>query len=475
MSVAIVGGGPTGLMAACELALAGVDCTLVEKRATEPNITRAFVLHARALEILDARGLADPLVKAGHPLPRPRTEYLGEIDLTEMDTRFPMMLLVPQNGTEQVLTRRALELGVRIVRGAEVVSLEQDVDEARLGLTDGTRLRASYVVGADGAHSTVRELLGVGFVGERYSVPMVLADVRIPELDGLAAPISQAGPEGVVVTLPFGDGWFRVGYWLSQEPASADDPAPDIDQIRAVFTRIAGTDHGMTGPRWISRFVSQRRQAERYRAGRVFLAGDAAHVNSPIGGQGMNTGLQDAANLGWKLAATHNGWAPSWLLDSYHTERHPVGERTLALTDRLTRSVVHRSRLSGLATRGLIEVIGHIGPMRRRLLSQVTGLGIAYPAAESGAHRLAGHRAPDWDTETGRLYEQLRDGKFVLAGAAETIAVRQDTVARVGRPRGKASPATALIRPDGYIAWASDRIDAAQQQQALTDWCGAAR
>ncbi|WP_035696810.1 FAD-dependent oxidoreductase, partial [Glycomyces tenuis] len=299
--VAIVGAGPTGLATACELALAGVSCTIVERRAAEPNITRAFGLHARALELLDARGMADELVEQGNPLRTVHPAYASTVDFGRLDTRYPMLLVVPQSGTEQLLSRRANELGVQIRRGAAVTDLTQDASSVRLHLDDGTELVTQYVVGADGAHSTVRDLIDVGFVGESYDMPMLLADVRLPS--GADSPISQVGTEGAVVVLPFGDGWFRVGAWLLRP----EETGTDFAQIRRAFHLIAGTDYDMSEPRWCSRFLAQRRQARAYRSGRVFLAGDAAHVNSPIGGQGMNTGIQDAFNLGWKLAADVNG------------------------------------------------------------------------------------------------------------------------------------------------------------------------
>lgn len=465
--VAVVGAGPTGLMLAAELALAGVRCTVLERRRETPNLTRAFALHARALELLDGRGLAEELIARGNPLRRPRTEYMGELDLSELDTRFPMMLTVPQSGTEHVLERRALELGATIRRGADLTGLEQTPDEVRLTFADGSHLDAAYTVGCDGAHSTVRDLLAVGFTGAAYTVPMVLADVRMPGRDTMAPPMTQASPEGVVVALPFGDGWFRVGYWLADEADTGSEPG--FDDLRAVFRRIAGTDHRMASPRWISRFTAHRRQATRYRTGRAFLAGDAVHVNSPIGGQGMNTGLQDAFNLGWKLAADIAGRAPAGLLDSYHRERHPVGERVLALTDRLTRSLVGRSRARVLAERAGLRAVALVGPARRRLLARITGLDVAYPPAEPGAHRLAGRRAPDAATDGGRLYELLRDGRFVLVtpGGPRPWSPAVRAV-------GGGGPGAVLVRPDGYIAWADGRAEPAGLDAALTHWCGPA-
>ncbi|NUP76333.1 MAG: FAD-binding protein [Nonomuraea sp.] len=461
--VVVVGAGPTGLMAACELALAGVPCTIVDRRGSGSNVTRAFGLHARALELLDARGMGDELVAAGNPLTTVFPAYASRVDFGRLDTRYPMLLLVPQNGTEKLLQRRAAELGVRIRRNAQVAGLTQDAESVQLTLQDGDKLEARYVIGADGAHSTVRDLIDVGFAGAAYSLPMLLADVRIPTSE--PPPITQVGTQGVVVTLPFGDGWFRVGAWLRKEPKNAD-----FAQIRAAFRQIAGTDYDMSEPRWFSRFTAERRQARGYRSRRVFLAGDAAHVNSPIGGQGMNTGIQDAANLGWKLAATLRGWAPPWLLDTYHAERHPVGSAVLAMTDHLTGLVISGSRTRLEINRRVMATLLHTGPGRRRSLGRLSGLEFAYPPGSPGAHPLAGRRAPDGPTDMGRLYEVLRAGTFVLLSGRDVTAPWRDRV-RHATPLAGTRPEATLIRPDGYVAWAGDHTEI---EAALVKWCGPA-
>ncbi|OLT30295.1 hypothetical protein BJF79_39180 [Actinomadura sp. CNU-125] len=461
--VVIVGAGPAGLMTACELAQAGVSCTILDKRDTDSNVTRAFGLHARALELLDARGMADDLVAQGNPLRTVYPAYASRVDFGRLDTRYPMLLIVPQNGTEKVLRRRAADLDVPIRRGAEVVGLTQDAESVRLTLADGTGLSARYVIGADGAHSTVRDLMNVGFTGETYSLPMLLADVRIPGSE--TPPITQVGTQGVVVTLPFGDGWFRVGAWLR-----AERPDAEFAHIRQAFRDIAGTDHGMSEPRWFSRFTAERRQARDYRSGRVFLVGDAAHVNSPIGGQGMNTGIQDAFNLGWKLAAELRGRAPSRLLDTYHAERHPVGTAVLAMTDHLTGLVLSGSRLRLEINRRVMATLLHTGPGRRRILGTLSGLEFAYPPTGPDDHPLTGRRAPDGPTDAGRLYEVLRAGTFVLLSGEGAPAARRDHV-RSARPLRGTGPDATLVRPDGYVAWAGDRDGV---EAALVKWCGPA-
>ncbi|ASR36250.1 hypothetical protein BAY61_15950 [Prauserella marina] len=459
--VIVVGAGPAGLMSAAELAMRGVSCVIVEKRDGESGVTRAFSLHARALELLDARGLADRLVAEGNPMRTVHPGYASRVDFGRLRTRYPMMLIVPQSGTERALRERVSALGVRMFRG-EVVGLVQSPDSVRVGLNDGTELDARYVVGADGAHSTVRGLLDVGFTGETYDLPMLLADVRIP---GATPPITQIGEAGAVVTLPFGDGWFRVGAWLLDNDERDE---ARFGRIRDAFVRIAGTDYGMSEPRWFSRFVAQRRQARRYRSGRVFLVGDAAHVNSPIGGQGMNTGIQDAVNLGWKLAAAVRGEAPPWLLDSYHSERHPVGERVLAMTDHLTRLVLTRSRVRQRLNRVAMAAALRTVAGRRRILGVLSGLEIAYAP---GADRLAGRRAPDWALAGGdRLYRLLREGRFVvLAGEPGLLTGWWAERVVTGVPVGAVGPRAVLVRPDGYVAWAGHRD---RLGSALLEWCG---
>jgi 2-polyprenyl-6-methoxyphenol hydroxylase-like FAD-dependent oxidoreductase len=303
--VAIVGAGPTGLLLAGDLAAAGVPCTVFERRAEASNLTRAFAVHARTLELLDARGLADELLATGTTVDRLRVIGDAVLDLAWLPSRFPFMLVTPQYHIERLLERRARALGARIVEGVEVTGLRQDADGVELELRAEQapieRRRAAYVVGADGVHSTVRRAIGLGFPGRSAIQSMMLADVRLTDAPREALSIA-AGAGGFALVASFGDGWHRVIAW--NRGHQLPDGAPvDVDDLRDTTRRSYGTDFGMHDPRWTSRFHSDERQVPRYRSGRVLLAGDAAHVHSPAGGLGMNAGLQDAANLGWKLAA----------------------------------------------------------------------------------------------------------------------------------------------------------------------------
>ncbi|WP_335937103.1 FAD-dependent monooxygenase [Streptomyces sp. PTD5-9] len=468
----VVGAGPTGLLLAGDLASQGLSVTLVERRPPGiSNMTRAFAVHARTLEMLDARGLADPLIASG--IPRSSLRFFGRLslDLSGMHTRFPFLLVTPQYEVEQLLERRARAAGVRFRYETRLTSLRQspasDTVTAELREADGgtSAIDARYLVGADGVHSGVREALGLPFPGASVIRSMVLADVRFTEEPPEVLTIDGDG-DAFAFIAPFGDGWYRVMGWdRSHQPA---DSAPvDLDELRGIARRALGTDYGMHDARWISRFHSDERQVPAYRTGRVFLAGDAAHVHSPAGGQGMNTGLQDAANLSWKLAAVLRGRtaSPEALLDSYQTERHPVGTQVLHSSGALIRLAMARTPLQRAGRALVATALSTLRPASARVIGMVSGLSISYPAPR-GAHPLTAKRAPDLSLREGRLHELLRAGAFVLVTPADTPT--PDSLAPLVHAHWRNDRATALlIRPDGYIAWAGDHPDPAPLRAAL--------
>lgn len=476
--VLVVGAGPTGLLLAGDLAAGGVPCTVLERRDQESNLTRAFAVHARTLELLDARGLADELVTTGQRTQQLRLFMHARVDLSRLPSRFPYLLVTPQYETERVLRERAEALGVEIVRGAEVTGLRRDGDgvevDVRTAAGTGPR-RAAYVVGADGVHSAVRSGLGVEFPGHAAVQSVMLADVRLAERPPDVLTVGAVG-EAFAFIAPYGDGWYRVIAW--DRSSQLPDNAPvDLDRVRQVVRTALGTDLGMHDARWMSRFHSDERQATTYRAGRVLLAGDAAHVHSPAGGQGMNTGLQDAANLGWKLAAVVRGDAPDGLLDSYQAERYPVGTRVLRTSGTLLRMVTLESRAAVTARNLLVRAATGLRPINDRLAGEVSGISIRYPAP-SGGHRLVGARAADLPLVAAagghrRLYEALRAGRFVLVTGRPVDADGTDPTAGIDMVvRADGQAGGLLVRPDGYVAWASDAAvpDQGTLADALSPW-----
>lgn len=481
--VLVIGAGPVGLMTAGELAAAGIPCAVLERRAGESNLSRAFAVHARTLEILDAQGLADELVGRGQTAGTIHLFGRADVALSRLLSRFPFVLVVPQYHTEQVLEERARALGAEIVHGVEVTGLRQDPEGVDVDVRgrDGTTAtrRARYVVGADGVHSAVRDALGLPFPGQSVLRSVMLAEVQLTEAPPDLASL-RARSEGFSFVGSFGGGWYRVIAWDRRRQLPDDAPV-DLDEVRDIVRLTRGTDYGMHDARWLSRFHSDERQVSRYRVGRVFLAGDAAHVHSPVGGLGMNAGLQDAANLGWKLAAVAGGWAPDGLLDTYHAERHPVGRSVLRTSGGLLRLAIVRPA----ALRAVRDAAGgfalRVGPVADRLAATLSGIGVAYPPAP-GAHPLAGRRAPDvmldGDRGPGRLYEALRSRRFVLVAPSGGWAdVIRPWSGRVDVVTGRAaSQPLLLVRPDGYVAWASEPADAEHWQSALRTalayWCG---
>ncbi|RII22124.1 Pentachlorophenol 4-monooxygenase [Streptomyces sp. YIM 130001] len=486
--VIVVGSGPTGLLLAGDLAAAGVQVTVLEKRPAKiSNLTRAFGVHARTLELLDARGLADELVETGQKITELRLFGSLSLDISTMQSRFPFLLSTPQYEVERLLHRRATEHGAVFRHGAEVTGLRQHAEgvEVTVRREDGSTAthRAAYVVGADGIRSAVRRATGQPFPGHSVISSIVLADVRMKSEPDITVAVNGSG-ESFAFVIPFGDGYWRVGGWNRERADIPDDAPVSLDELRGITRRAFGSDFGMHDPRWISRFHSDERQVPQYRTGRVLLAGDAAHTHSPAGGQGMNTGLQDAANLSWKLAAVLHGDSPESLLDSYQSERHPVGRAVVRSSGAIIRlSMAHNAAQHTLRSL-LTHAVDRIRPIRTKAIGQITGIGHAY-AAPRGAHPLVGKRAADVSLADGsRLHEALRSGRFVLitppASPDLPTAPAHDPAApapfndRVMEAHWAGDRSgTLLVRPDGHVAWASDKPDPSALRQALARWTGA--
>ncbi|MFK8910988.1 FAD-dependent oxidoreductase [Streptomyces sp. YS-3] len=499
--VLVVGAGPTGLLLAGDLAAAGLSVTLIDRRPRGTStMTRAFGVHARTLELLDARGLADELVATGTTVEAMSLFRHLSLDLNRLRSRFPYLLVTPQYEVERLLERRARQAGVEFRHETELRGLRQDADgvsaqvrplgagaDGGVGKGDGAgagegdaeadlTLRARYLVGADGVRSAVRHALGLPFPGSSVIRSIVLADVKLEEEP--AGSLSVAGSdEAFAFVVPFGDGYYRVMGWNRKH--QVPDSAPiDLDDVREITRQALGTDLGMHDARWLSRFHSDERQVPRYRTGRVFLAGDAAHVHSPAGGQGLNTGIQDAANLSWKLAAVLRGDTPDpeALLDSYHEERHPVGAAVLRTSGAIVRLAMAHTPVQHAARSLLTRFLNAVRPARDKAMGRISGIGIAYPAGR-GAHRLTGTRVPDLTLTEGRLYELLREGEFVLvtpedAGAKDTLAARAPGRRLIRAHWRGDRRTTLLIRPDGYVAWAGENPAPAALEEALHRWTG---
>jgi 2-polyprenyl-6-methoxyphenol hydroxylase-like FAD-dependent oxidoreductase len=494
-AVVIAGGGPTGLMLAGELALAGVDVVIVERRAGQDLAgSRAGGLHSRTIEVLDQRGIADRFLSEGQ-----KAQVAGfaavQLDISDFPTRHPYGLGLWQNHIERILAGWVGELGVPVRYGSEVTGFAQDDTGVDVQLADGESLRAEYLVGCDGGRSLVRKAAGIEFAGWDPTTSALLAEAELAEdppewgirrdalgIHGLSK-VEYEIRDGEIV---WGDtGPVRVMV-TEREPAHGSEPT--LRDLSEGLVAVYGTDYGIHSPSFISRFTDMTRQAVAYRDGRVLLAGDAAHVHSPDGGQGLNTGVQDAVNLGWKLAQVVKGTSPDSLLDSYHAERHPVAARVLRTT--MASVALRRADDRTEALRDTVaELLGMDEP-RRRFAAMMSGLDIHYDLGEG--HPLLGRRMPDLDLVTAdgplRVFSLLPDARPALLNFGEPggfdVGPWADRVQSIDAEYlgtwelpvlGEvAAPTAVLIRPDGYVAWVGDLTEGLGLADSLTTWFGPA-
>ena len=465
--VAVVGGGPVGMWLAAELHRGGVRPVVLERRAQRPPYSKALTIYPRTLEQFAMRGLAGRWLAEGTPVPSSHFALLkNRLDFSFLDTRYPYTLFLPQRRTEELLEEHLTELGVPYLRQHAVTGLRQDETGVDLEVDSPGGpmvVRAAYVAGCDGAASVVRAVAGIEFAGTPDTWRTILGDVELTDPPATPA-LTLNQPGGSIYVLVVGGGRHRVAvidhatlYDLADKPVTFGD-------LRASALRLAGTDFGMreTADAWLSRVGNATRQADRYRTGRVLLAGDAAHIHYPAGGQGLNLGLQDATNLAWKLAAEIRGWAPPGLLDSYHAERYPVGLDVI--DDALAQcGLLADPSREGIALRDRFNtILGAHPSLCRELAVRLSGLAIRYPAEG----QVAGQRVPDLDLRDApadTVFGLLHPARFVLlnlGSAAVTpagFAGRLDSVTAeltVDHPEW-AGVRAMLIRPDGYIAWAS--------------------
>ncbi len=473
--VIVVGAGPTGVMLANELALHGVDAVVLDKRTEPTPVVRALGLHARSVEVMEQRGLLDRFLAEGTTYPVggffagiPKPSPSG------LDTTHPYVLGIPQPVTERLLTERAAELDVDIRRGQELTGLAQDDDGVTAELADGTRLRAGYLVGCDGGRSTVRRLTGIDFPGEPSRVDTLLGEVEVsasPET--VAAIVAEVrATEKRFGVAPVGGGVHRVVVPADGVAEDRDEP-PTLEEVRQQLRAVAATDLGVHSPRWLSRFGDATRLAATYRAGRVLLAGDAAHIHPPMGGQGLNLGLQDAFNLGWKLAAEVVGWAPQGLLNTYGSERRPVAADVLDNT---------RAQMELLSTepgpqalRRLVSELMDIEEVNRLLIEKVTATAIRYDVG-GDHHPLLGRRLRDVRLDhSGHLYGLMHSGRGVLLDQTGRLSVAgwEDRVDLTADVSNELDVPAVLLRPDGHVAWVGD--DQEDLLGHLPTWFGAAQ
>ena len=479
-AVVIAGGGPTGLMLAAELTLAGIDVVVVERRTSQDlDGKRAGGLHSRTIEVLDQRGVEERFLSEGQT--HPFVGYAGTfLDISDFPTRHNYLLALWQSDFERILAGWVAELGVPIIRGCEVVGFTEDDTGVDVELSSGDPLRAEYLVGCDGGRSLVRKAAGIDFPGWDPTSSYLIAEVEMDE-----EPAIGMRPEGGGIgPVNREEGGNPYGVVLL-EKGIEHTGEPTLQDLRETLVAAYGTDYGVHSPTWISRFTDMTRQAASYRKGRVLLAGDAAHVHGPQGGQGLNTGVQDAVNLGWKLAQVVDKTSPESLLDTYHAERHPVGARVLQNT--MAQVALVRIDERSKALRDTVLELLSLDEPRKRIAAMISGLDIHYDLGEG--HPLLGRRMPDLDLVTAdgpvRVFTLLHGARAVLLNLGKPWACDTspwaDRVSAIDAEYAGdwelpvlghvAAPAALLVRPDGYVAWVGDGTDTGLRD-ALTTWFG---
>jgi 2-polyprenyl-6-methoxyphenol hydroxylase-like FAD-dependent oxidoreductase len=469
--VVVAGAGPTGLMLAYELALAGVGTLVLEKLHQRVEQVKGGGIQPRTAELLESRGLLDPLLRRavpGEPAGGHFAALPVPLDCTPWRTRHPFPIAVPQWEIEQVLEERAIAAGARVLRGNAVSGVESD-DDGVVVTAGGLRVRARYLAACDGGHSTVRKLLGLPFPGRPGTHQAVLADIHlsavsalVPQQIGHMSTMTRHAGGYWAMLIPLGDARYRLTFGRADRTDATHDNPVTAEEITTALQAVYGQETTLGAVENSSRFTDATRQLEQYRTGRVLFAGDAAHIHPPLGGQGLNLGIQDAFNLGWKLAAVVQDRAPSGLLDSYHAERHPVGAQVLHHTSAQRVLADPHPSEDVAALRDIFIDLLRLPDANRRLAGLVSGLSLRYEL--SGEHPLTGRRVPDADlvTETGatRLSALFASGHAVLLDLAGTVPAALRLPPRVDLVRATCTEdlgaAALLIRPDGYICWAAD-------------------
>ncbi|MEV0621870.1 FAD-dependent monooxygenase [Nonomuraea sp. NPDC050404] len=470
--VIIAGCGPTGATLAAELRLHNVRVLVLEKETEPASFVRIVALHMRSLELLAMRGLLDRILPHGRK--RPAGGFFAAIPKPaprSLDSAYAYLLGIPQPVIEGLLEEHAKELGAQVRRGRAVVGLDQDDEGVTVELAGGEKLRSRYLVGCDGARSTVRKLLGVAFPGEPSRADTLMGEMKVgvPQEEIAARVAGISGARQRFWLRPFGEG----NYSVLVPAANVSDRAepPTLEDFRQQLRTIAGTDFGVHSPRWLSRFGDATRLAERYRAGRVLLAGDAAHIHPPMGGQGLNLGVQDAYNLGWKLAAQVRGWAPDTLLDTYQAERRPVAADVLDNTR--AQSELLSAGPGARAVRRLLTELMDFEEVNRHLIEKIAGTGIRYDLGRGPD--LLGRRLHDIGVRQGHLYGLLRRGRGLLLDRTGrlTAAGWSDRVDHLADPTAELDVPCVLLRPDGHVAWIGD--DQQDLDAHLSRWFGSCR